>query len=110
MTTRPTQGERIQELQELLHQKNRELDALGRVWCDGGCGSGMFRWAEREPLTEDELRFVERNTRRMRTWHQNAKFRAAWQTRHRIRSRIYMACVARYGMVGRLRLLFRGAI
>lgn len=36
----------VTELQEVLHAKNLQLDALHYVWCSGGCDGGMHRWTK----------------------------------------------------------------
>lgn len=57
-------------------RRNRELDALHYVWCDGGCDSGVHRYGEHPPLTkeivEEAQRYVTRLTRR---WN-NTEFKA----------------------------------
>lgn len=52
---------------ETLARKNRELDALHYVWCDGGCDGGVHRWQD-APMTEEIIADAERNTRRLRAW------------------------------------------
>lgn len=56
-------------------ERNRQLDALHFVWCDGGCSSGVHRYTDSGPLTEEVVASAERNTRRMRTWLINHRFR-----------------------------------
>lgn len=55
---------------ETLARKNRELDALHYVWCDGGCNGGVHRW-EDAPMNEEIVADAERNTRRLRAWWMN---------------------------------------
>lgn len=50
-----------------LQVKNRELDAMHYVWCNGGCEGGVHRWQEK-PLTEEIVLEAERNTKRLRQW------------------------------------------
>ena len=57
-----------------LKRKNRLLDALGMVWCDGGCNGGFNRYGDVE-LTEEMVSEVERNTKRLRTWLINKNYR-----------------------------------
>ena len=64
---------------ETLHRKNILLDALGYVWCSGGCESGMYRHTDKM-LTEEHLKAVERNTARLRAWYDNYVFKAAYTT------------------------------
>lgn len=71
----------VRQMQEALERKNRELDALHFVWCDGGCETGTHRWTE-QSITEDVVAEAERNTRRLRTWFENYKHREVrgWNT------------------------------
>lgn len=55
----------------VLRQRTLEIDALGRVWCSGGCRSGMY-WHSPEDVTEAQVRFLERNAERARQ-HFNAR-------------------------------------
>ncbi len=56
--------------------RNRELDALHYVWCDGGCRSGVHRYCKSTgDITEDVVTTAERNTKRLRTWFENRKLR-----------------------------------
>lgn len=63
----------------VLLRKNRELDAVGFVWCSGGCEGGVFRYDDCT-LAEDQVRLVERNTKRLREWLNNRKCREARDT------------------------------
>jgi len=65
--------EQITNLQATLKQRNLELDAIGRVWCDGGCHGGVFRFSDQN-LTEEMVRIAERNTKRLRNWFENNRF------------------------------------
>lgn len=60
------------ELTEALRNnqtRNRELDALHYVWCDGGCTSGTHRFCgSPSSITEDDVQTVERCARRLRRW------------------------------------------
>ena len=60
-----------------LADRNRQLDAMAWVWCDGGCAGGVFRFTPTE-LTEDVVVAAERNVKRLRTWYTNASFRQRW--------------------------------
>jgi hypothetical protein len=67
------QKRQLAMLNECLATKNRELDAMHFVWCDGGCGGGVHRYEEmaKVPLTEDVVKRAEANVRRLRTWFVN---------------------------------------
>lgn len=66
------QGRTIKILQDCLHEKNLDLDAMGFIWCDGGCEGGVYRYNNKE-LTEEILQRAEKNVKRMRTWFENNK-------------------------------------
>jgi hypothetical protein len=68
------QAQNIREMQRVLERKNRELDALHLVWCDGGCSGGMHRWTD-EIITGDLVATAERNTARLRRWYNAVKWR-----------------------------------
>lgn len=57
-------------------RRNRDLDALHLVWCNGGCGGGVHRYCGKpEDVTEEVVAAAERNTTRLRTWFENRKLR-----------------------------------
>jgi hypothetical protein len=59
---------------EALERKNKEADALGRVWCDGGCWGGMDRYRDYETppaVTAEQVAFLLRNARRAHSWYIN---------------------------------------
>jgi hypothetical protein len=64
-------GKTIAELQERIRQLNMQVDALGRVWCSGGCTGGMRRH-QGEPPTAAEVVFLVRNALRAVEWYVNA--------------------------------------
>ncbi len=68
------QARNIREMQIALERKNRELDALHLVWCDGGCPSGVHRWSDLI-VTEELVATAERNTERLREWYDTVKLR-----------------------------------
>jgi hypothetical protein len=59
--------------------RNKQLDALHMVWCDGGCNGGMHRYTDK--LTPDEVldavAVAEANIVRMKRWAAAAAYRAA---------------------------------
>jgi hypothetical protein len=61
--------------QESLEKKNRALDALHYVWCSGGCTTGVHRHGDPDEITEELVLEAERNTKRLRIWWENRKFR-----------------------------------
>lgn len=63
-------------LNQCLRNKNLALDALHYIWCDGGCKSGLHRWEDGE-ITEELVESAEANTKRLRTWLENNKFRGS---------------------------------
>jgi hypothetical protein len=66
----------IREMQLSLERKNRQLDALHLVWCDGGCPRGVHRYQDDDVLVTEELvAAAERNTKRLRRWYEAVKFR-----------------------------------
>ena len=76
----------VRHQQLVLERKNRELDALHYVWCDGGCPRGVHRWDD-VLITRELVEAAERNTRRLRRWYRAVEFRLqlpgadAWQRR-----------------------------
>lgn len=55
--------------------RNRQLDALHFVWCNGGCQLGVHRYGEHPPLTDEIVTEAIRNTNRLISWHNNHKFK-----------------------------------
>jgi hypothetical protein len=81
----------IREQQVVLERKNRELDALHYVWCDGACASGVHRWND-ALITRELVEAAERNTRRLRRWYRAVEWRMrlpgadAWQRKRYARA------------------------
>ena len=48
------QAAQIDHMRQVLERKNRQLDALHMVWCDGGCPSGVHRYQDRDVLVTEE--------------------------------------------------------
>jgi len=66
----------VDHMRLVLERKNRELDALHVVWCDGGCPGGVHRFQGGDVLVTEELvKAAERNTKRLRDWYEAVKFR-----------------------------------
>lgn len=64
----------LARLNDVLHTKNIELDAMHYVWCDGGCDKGVHRWIDGE-ITEAHVDIAERQAKRLRAWYRNRVFR-----------------------------------
>jgi hypothetical protein len=64
----------IRQMQVAAERRNRDLDALHLVWCDGGCSSGVHRWSDGK-ITEELVQAAERNTQRLRRWYNAVKWR-----------------------------------
>lgn len=70
------QADQIRKLRKELtdalrnnRERNRELDALHYVWCDGGCTGGTHRFCgSPSSITEDDVQTIERCARRLRRW------------------------------------------
>jgi len=71
--------------QEAAERRNRQLDALHVVWCDGGCENGVHRF---QPacskiinrivdieITEAVVKTAEENTARLRRWWNNRQYK-----------------------------------
>lgn len=66
----------VDHMRRVLERKNRELDALHVVWCDGGCPGGVHRYQGGDVLvTEGLVKLAERNAGRLRDWYEAVKFR-----------------------------------
>jgi len=70
---------RVGELEKCLHNKNVALDAMQWVWCDGGCKTGVNRYTPND-LTLEIVEAAERNTKRLRSWFENAEFKKDGRT------------------------------
>jgi len=68
------QKRQIMNMQLVLENKNKALDAMGYVWCSGGCEGGIYRYTEKK-LTEDIVKEAEKNTKRLRSWYETHKYR-----------------------------------
>lgn len=63
-------------------ERNRQLDALGMVWCDGGCKSGMSRYGDlgfgpKGKVTAEHIAELIRNAGRAWCWFVNREYRRA---------------------------------
>jgi hypothetical protein len=63
----------IRRMQVALEDRNRQLDALHWVWCDGGCQSGVHRFDGKGPeaITQEVVDTAVRNTERLKRWFAN---------------------------------------
>lgn len=50
-------------------RRNVQLDALGIVWCSGGCPHGMHRYHPDRPITAAMVAALEHNAERARLWY-----------------------------------------
>jgi len=81
----------VTQLECDLARKNRELDAMHYVWCDGGCTGGVHRWSD-ALVTRELVESAERNAKRLRRWYRTVQFRLGlpgadeWQRRRYARS------------------------
>jgi hypothetical protein len=68
----------IRLMQLTAEQRNRDLDALHMVWCDGTCARGVHRYAD-EIATADELNhwadIGQRNVDRLRAKAVNRRYK-----------------------------------
>lgn len=62
----------VERVHAVAHRRKSELDAAHWVWCSGGCFSGVKHYP-----TEETVRLAEQNTKRLRGWFENHKFREA---------------------------------
>jgi len=67
-------GKVIQQSQETLKSRNKEIDLLLKVWCTGGCDAGVGRWSDEEIKLED-VEYVEDLARRLRSYYRSRQFR-----------------------------------
>lgn len=63
-------------------ERNRMLDALGMVWCDGGCSGGMKRYGDlgfgpSGEVTAEHVGALLRNARRALSWFINREVKRA---------------------------------
>jgi hypothetical protein len=67
----------IRHMQIAAERRNRELDALHMVWCDGGCETGVHRYDGRGPeaITQEIVDAAVRNTERLKRWWANRQYR-----------------------------------
>jgi hypothetical protein len=74
-------GKTIKYLQDQLHRKNIQLDAMDWVWCSGGCEGGIHRYNDLPDLTEEMVLIAEENTKRLRRWYETRKFQDEYKKR-----------------------------
>jgi hypothetical protein len=79
---------RLQEQVEMLkrqiwvaqgnnERRNKELDALHYVWCNGGCEGGVHRWQEEEVSKELVETAIGHITRLVQWWN-NREYKASY--------------------------------
>ncbi|MCK9371484.1 hypothetical protein M0R04_16335 [Candidatus Dojkabacteria bacterium] len=69
------QKQELTRKDSVLKERSSALDVMYWVWCDGGCTGGVNRYDLVPPLTEEIVQTAERNTARLRRWHDNVTFR-----------------------------------
>ncbi len=63
-------------MREGSERRNRDLDALHLVWCNGGCQSGVHRYCgSPDDVTEEVVALAESHVKRLRTWFVNRVFK-----------------------------------
>lgn len=73
----------VTQARENNELRNRELDALHYIWCDGGCEGGAHRYGgSPDDVTEEVVAAAERNTARLRTWLVNRQHKKKRQEEH----------------------------
>lgn len=62
---------------EALERKNRDLDSLHYVWCNGGCEGGVHRYDGKGPesVTEEIVLQAVHNVNRLITWYNSYEFK-----------------------------------
>lgn len=68
---------------DCLYVKNRELDALHYVWCDGGCATGIHRFHPDLFLSKKLVELAKVNTNRLIAHYNNSEFRKFYTPRLR---------------------------
>lgn len=64
----------VNNMRLVLERKNRELDALHFVWCDGGCPGGVHRYTKQQ-LTEEVVLQAEYQAIRLRKTFNSMKWK-----------------------------------
>ena len=59
----------ITHMREAAEERNRQLDALGIVWCSGGCPGGMLRFHPDREVTAQMVADLWRNAKRAASWY-----------------------------------------
>jgi hypothetical protein len=63
----------IRRMQLAAEKRNRDLDAMHWVWCDGGCEGGVHRFDGEGPeaVTQSVVDAAIHNTERLKRWWAN---------------------------------------
>ena len=64
----------IQQMQDTMKSRAKEVDLLLKVWCTGGCEGGVGRWSDEELKLED-VEYMENCAKRMREHYRARQFR-----------------------------------
>jgi hypothetical protein len=66
----------LTEARENNEKRNRDLDVLHYVWCDGGCQGGVHRYCgSPEDVTEEVVLAAEKWVGRLRRWYVNRQIK-----------------------------------
>lgn len=80
--------EQVRRMQLAAERRNRDLDALHLVWCDGGCETGVHRYDGLGPeaVTQEVVDAAVRNTERLQQWWHARECKLANEARRREKS------------------------
>jgi hypothetical protein len=68
----------VTQARENNEERNRELDTLHYVWCDGGCQGGTHRYCgSPDDVTEEVVATAEAWVKRLRRWYESRKVKQA---------------------------------
>lgn len=59
----------VTHMRKAAEERNHQLDALGIVWCSGGCPGGMLRYHPDREVTAQMVADLWRNAKRAASWY-----------------------------------------
>lgn len=72
------QAREIAIMKAVAEKRNRDLDVMHFIWCNGGCVGGAHRFCgSPDDVTEEVVALAERHVNRMRAWYRNRQGRLA---------------------------------